>query len=86
MSLFSLEKYSTFGTIVGQDAQWWFIQEDDGRRVHVRVNQFSGAVDLHVGDRVEVQPVFQSGLAWRPYGWTIVRKLEGAQSQDMRRV
>jgi hypothetical protein len=78
-------EYTTVGTITARDDVCWKIEDDVGRPVYVRIDQFTVATTLQVGDRVEVQPIAQGWVirggrtgSGPPFGtgWMIVRKVE----------
>jgi len=73
---FGIAEHTTHGTIVACKDEQWRIEDDHGRFVVVPVRQFSPVSNLQLGDRVEVQPLQQGGPLFRPYGWTIVRRME----------
>ena len=74
-----IAEHTSIGTIVARDNQQWSIEDDQGRLVYVPLEQFTAATNLHVGDRVEIQPIPQGGPVLRPFNWTIIRKLEKHQ-------
>jgi hypothetical protein len=70
-------EYRLCGTILAEEDDWWRIEDDEGR-VKFAKRQASRESDVKVGDRVEIEPIFQSTATSRLTNrlWAIVRKLD----------
>jgi hypothetical protein len=69
-------EYRALGRVVAHESEGWRIEDDQGRTRFAQTAPSS--LDIDVGDRVEIEPMFQSSAGTRLTNtlWTIVRKLD----------
>jgi hypothetical protein len=75
--LYGIAEYRRSGTIVSRDETHWRIEDAEGRVSFAAPEAQPNILDLKVGDRVEIEPMFQSdgGSRLSNRFWTVVRRL-----------
>ena len=70
-------EYRLLGKVLEQEGDGWLIEDDEGRTRFAQ-RQASPGLDVKVGDRVEIEPMFQSTAGSRLANryWAIVRKMD----------